>query len=143
MYLHARDIPFKSIELPFVRMWLDDNIFYAVYAPDTEIDLHKAKEAVAARVKLCEAKSYPCLIDIRGLKSMSKEAREYLANEGAKYITALALITGNAFTRTFAQLFLIINNPFIPVRLFDDPQSAKQWLKSFVPDKDTSVITET
>jgi hypothetical protein len=122
----------KVIYTAVARMWIEEGILFGEYAPQSEVDLGLAREAVEARLKLSDGKSYPFLVDIRGLKSMSKEARVYLANEGAEGIIASALITGNAFTRTFAHLFLTINKPKVPIRLFGDWEDARKWLRQFV-----------
>jgi hypothetical protein len=119
-------------EQPEVKMWIEDGIFYGIYAEDVEIDLDGAKRLVNARLQIMGNKSYPCLVDIRGLKAMTKEARIYMADEGAQQMIAAAMITGNVFTRTFAHLFLTLNKPKVPIRLFGNIDDAREWLQPFV-----------
>jgi hypothetical protein len=115
-----------------VKMWIEQGIFYGVYAEGVEIDLDAAKRLVSERVQMMGDKSYPCLVDIRGLKSMTKEARIYMADEGAGQMIAAAMITGNPFTRTFAHLFLTLNKPKVPIRLFGSMEDGRDWLRPFV-----------
>jgi hypothetical protein len=125
----------KIVHAPCVTMWIEDGILYGEYAKDAEIDLPIAEQIVAARLKLSGDKSYPCLADISGIKSVSKEARVYMAKEGTLQMIALALITGNIFTRTLAHIFTIINKPPVATHYFGSKEAARDWLIQFVRDK--------
>ncbi len=96
------------------------------------ITLDVAKQAVEARLRFCEGSSHPALIDMRKIKSVTKEAREYLAREGAEGIRAGALLIGSPLTRMLGNIFLQINKPEVPTRLFTSEESAKQWLRKFL-----------
>jgi len=121
-----------TLETPYVKMWIDEGILYCVYAENLSINLDIAIYCVAERIKFTKAESYPCLVDIRGLKHVTKEAREYFAKEGAEYITAGAFIVGSIFTEMMGNIFIYINKPNIPTRLFTDEKAAEEWLRKFV-----------
>lgn len=116
------------IETPYIKIWKEEGILYAVYPKDSEITLDIAKQIVATRLQFVQKKSYPCIIDMRNIKSATKEARTYLAEEGSEYILACGLIVDNVITRTLAHIFLTINKPKVPTLLFSDVASAKKWL---------------
>jgi hypothetical protein len=114
----------ELIETPYIKLWKEEGIMYAIYPEGIEVTLEIARHIVEKRLELTNKKSYPCIIDMRGIKSVSKEARTYLAEEGAQYILACGLITGNVFTRTLAHIFLTVNKPKVPTLLFADVAGA-------------------
>lgn len=54
-----------------------DSVLIGVYRENLEVDLHVAKEVVKQRLIVADGKEYPALADVRGMKSVSKEARDY------------------------------------------------------------------
>ena len=83
--------------------------------------LHKAKVRV--------------LIDMTAVTEISKEARDYFANERTASIQrATALLVGSPVSRVIGNLFMGLNKPISPTRLFTDPQEAIQWLQTFSDD---------
>ena len=117
---------------PYISLRIEDGILFGTWADNTHVNLEVAKECVKARLKFQNSISYPALIDMRGVKSASKEAREYMANEGAQLITAGALLIDSLLTRTIGNIFLTINKPPVPSKLFTEEQKAIEWLKQFV-----------
>ena len=51
-----------------------------------------------------------------------------MAKEGAECITASALLVESALSRMIGNIFLTINKPDVPVKLFTNEQEAKKWL---------------
>src|ERR1043165_2384871 len=99
------------IESLYVRLWIEDGIICAEYALDLDVDMAIAREAVETRLKFANGKVYPLIADIRGFRSITKDAREYFSNEGARDLSAAAIITGNPITRTIAEIFMAFNKP--------------------------------
>lgn len=122
----------KTIEIPIAKMWRQEGIIYVKFIDKLDMSLENAQSGVKARVKLSEGMSYPVLIDMRGIKSVTKEAREYLADEGAKLIKAGALIVGSPLNRTLGNIFLWVNKPKVPTRLFTDEEEALKWLEQYL-----------
>lgn len=116
---------------PYMNMWWEGNILRCTFADKLELTLEKASFCVQKRIAFSEGIDRLCLIDMRGLKSVTKDAREYLADEGSKCITAGALLIGSALTRTIGNIFLSLNKPPVPTKLFTDVQEAKEWLMRF------------
>jgi hypothetical protein len=67
-----------------------------------------------------------------GIKSISKEAKRYMATIGNTLVKAGALITGSTMGRTIGNISLTIDKPEVPTRLFTDEKKAKQWLRQYV-----------
>lgn len=71
----------------------------------------------------------PALCDIRGMKSVSLEARKVAAGPRMVAVTTrMALIVGNPVSRLLGNFFLRITSPAFAVRLFDDEAEARTWL---------------
>jgi hypothetical protein len=98
------------------------------------MDLTIARLCVEERLRFCEGESFPCLINMRGLKSVTKEAREYLANEGTLLVKAGALVINSLLTEMIGNIFLSVNKPKVPTRLFLDEAAAISWLKQFMTE---------
>ena len=75
------------------------------------------------------------LIDMTAVTEISKEARDYFANERTASIQrATALLIGSPVSRVIGNFFMGLNKPISPTRLFTDPHKAIQWLHTFSDD---------
>ena len=97
-----------------------------------------AKENVDAQERLRDdlkkAKTR-VLIDMTSVTQISKEARDYFANERTASIQrATALLIGSPVSRVIGNFFMGLNKPVSPTRLFTDPRRAIQWLHTFSDD---------
>ncbi len=129
----------EEVKTPYMKIWMEENILRCIFTEQLEMDLEIAKHCVATRIAFSEGKSHLCLIDMRELKSTTKEAREYMGVEGAKLITAGALLIGSPLTRMLGNIFLTINKPNVPTKLFTDETEAKEWLKQYINIRVTPV----
>jgi hypothetical protein len=69
------------------------------------------------------------LSDISNLKYITKEAREYLASaDGIKNLTICAYVATTQIEKFLWEMFLKINRPPIPSRLFINKWEALAWL---------------
>lgn len=89
-----------------------------------------AEEVVAAHFELCRGRRHRVLADVRGMLSVDRGARE-LANESpAGQLTArMAILVGNALSRTIGNFFLKVTTPHYPTKIFTDEAQARVWLK--------------
>ncbi len=75
------------------------------------------------------------LIDMTEITEISKEARDYFANERTASIQrATALLIRSPVSRVIGNFFMGLNKPISPTRLFTDPQIAIEWLHTFSND---------
>lgn len=119
------------IETSIAKIWMEEEIIFVKFIDKLDMTLEKAQSAVEARLSVCAGISYPVLVDMRGIRSVTREAREYLAGEGTRLIKAGALLVESPLSRTLGNIFLWINKPEVPTRLFSDEKEAKEWLKKF------------
>jgi hypothetical protein len=123
----------EPIETPFIDFWIENNVLYCRYAKDLHLSLDVAKFCVESRIFFTKGKNYAILVDMRGIKSTTREARHYLATIGATCVKAAALITGSPWNRTLGNIFLTIDKPPVPLKLFTEKEKALEWLTPFIP----------
>ena len=118
--------------------WDSDNdiVWGELFADQVTEEL--AKENVDAQESVRDAVSKAktrVLIDMTAVSEISKEARDYFANERPASIQrATALLIGSPVSRVIGNFFMGLNKPISPTRLFTDPQKAIQWLHTFSDD---------
>ena len=95
----------------------------------------KAKENVDAQERVRERlgkEKTRVLIDMRLIKSISREARMYYANERTASIQrATALLIGSPVSRVIANFFMGLNRPLTPTKMFTGETEAIRWLRTF------------
>ncbi len=97
-----------------------------------------AKENIDAQERIRDSlkkKKTRVLIDMTSVTEISKEARDYFANERTASIQrATALLIGSPVSMVIGNFFMGLNKPVSPTRLFTDPHKAIQWLHTFSDD---------
>ncbi|WP_299754274.1 hypothetical protein [uncultured Pontibacter sp.] len=121
----------KSKSTDYVTMKLEDGILHLYYKPLEELDLSIAKQIVSERIQFQEGVSYPCLFDIQRVEHSTKQARDYMANEGNDLVLASAIMVSSPMLRMMANFFIMVNKPQNPSRMFTDEQSALEWLVKY------------
>lgn len=105
---------------------------HAVMREGCEMNLTDATENVAATASLARG-HMPVLVDMRGVRSQTREARQYFDGaEAAKTLSAVALLIGSPVSRVLANFFLRVSAQRIPTRLFTSEADAITWLLGFV-----------
>lgn len=116
----------------YFKLELSDSIIFGTWK-NSFIDIDIAKKTVSGRLKVTEGKSYPVLIKIKSIRDSTKEARDFLASEkGCEGITAGAILVDSVLANMIAYLFIYLNKPQIPTKVFKDETKAKEWLGQFV-----------
>ena len=97
-----------------------------------------AKENIDAQERIRDSlnkKKTRVLVDMTELTEMSKEVRDYFANERTASVQrATALLIVSPVNRVIGNFFMGLNKPISPTRLFTDPQKAIEWLQTFSND---------
>jgi len=124
----------EIFESPYISIHWEDELLVCQYARNLHLSLEVAKQCVEGRIFFSKGKNCLLLVDMTGIKSTTREARHYMATIGTTQVIAAALITGSTLNRALANLFLTVNKPQVPTRLFTNPEKAKQWLRQFKPE---------
>ncbi|MGP8217601.1 MAG: STAS/SEC14 domain-containing protein [Bacteroidia bacterium] len=120
---------------------IKEGILYGKYKKGVALTLELVKELVTRRLEFAENIPYPVIVNIDGLKSVNKAARDYLANEGTKGIIAGALVTKSAYGAFIRNFFLRLTKPPFPSRMFKDTTEAQKWIEQYkfnVPEPKTT-----
>jgi len=124
----------KVIETGVLKAWLSQAGFlYFKCFPEKKHTLKDAKETMRVSALLLGGRKRPALVDLRPIKFITREAREYYSGENmTTLVCAAALIVGSPLSRMVGNFFLGMNKPLIPIRLFSEERKAIQWLKKFI-----------
>jgi len=122
----------ESYENRNARFWIEKGILFFEYKPNTAIDLEVAIRVVADRIAFQNERQLPVFCDTRGIVSIDKAARDYLAKSGSLLAKAVALIGSENVSMTMSTFYLEINKPSVPTRIFTVEQEAMDYLKSFL-----------
>lgn len=110
----------------------DDRIIRCQLSSGSEIKAEDIKEDFAVFSKLIGDKNAPVLLDLRGIKSVTREAREYVSSpESMRFMSVLALLIGSPISKVVGNFFLGINKPPYPTKIFTSEAKALAWLKEF------------
>jgi hypothetical protein len=98
-----------------------------------EMDLQDAKEALATTERVARGERRPVLVDLRGIRSQTREARQYFVGEEATRVSAaVALLVGSPVSRVVGNFFLRLNVQRTPTQLFTNEAEAIAWLQGHV-----------
>ncbi|MEX0967993.1 MAG: hypothetical protein WD077_12195 [Bacteroidia bacterium] len=117
----------------FLEINIDHGIMRIRFAKALTWDLEIAKETVKLRLEKSQNISFPVLLDARIVKSITKDARDYLATEEAvANVTAGALLIDSKVSKVMANFYMMINKPAMPFKVFTDEEQAMKWLRQFL-----------
>lgn len=114
-----------------IDLYVKDGILYGIYLPAV-LTLEVAEEVLKQRLIVCDGKTYPVLADIRNVKSVTSPARIFFSKpESNILLSAGALLVNNIFQETIGNIFIYLNKPPIPSKLFRKESDAVRWLNTF------------
>ncbi|MGS2741671.1 helix-turn-helix transcriptional regulator [Sinomicrobium sp. M5D2P17] len=120
----------EFLENKYARLWIDQGILFVTYKPGTVLDLRAAIRLTADRVSLQGKKPYPVFVDFRGVKDLTREARDYFAHEGALYISVLGVYATSPLGRLMAYFYVKANAPAIPTGIFPRKKDTLHYVKT-------------
>lgn len=110
----------------------EDCIVHARVFSGAEIHLKEAYDYHSMVAYLSKNEPHVTVLDITGLKYISKESREFLSKNSDEWgkTIAVAFIINSFTARIVANFFLTVNKPSYPIKTFTDPLLAQQWAKN-------------
>src|ERR1043166_1325906 len=105
---------------------LDERGFvYTRVVTGAEIQLQDAKENTAKVIEVSKGANYPILVNLKEIKSISKEARDHFSMRGRKpNVTAIAMLVASPLSRIIGNFFLGLNRPTVPTKMFTSEDEA-------------------
>jgi hypothetical protein len=128
---------YKEYRTTFFWREEDDDVVFFKYSPYLEINIEIAKEIVNSRLDYSQKKSVYTLIDFTNVKSVTKEARDYMNSPdgGLKGILGGAFLSNSVVATLFINLYLKVSRPVVPARFFTDKEEAVKWLRKIKTEK--------
>ncbi len=122
----------EIVESPYCTMWIENGILHHVYKPNLIINLDIAKKLVADRLEVSAGITRPMLVDICNLVAIDGPSRRYLAgSEAIKYMSAGAIYLNSYLQFLAGTVYLKVDIPLVPSRLFTEKEKALLWLEQF------------
>jgi hypothetical protein len=125
------------LHFPPGKCFLDGQlgIIRVSFEPMAEVTLKTAKAQVVAMSRLIGDRTIPALVDMRGVKSCDRDARDYYAGvELAALVSACGmLIGGNRVAAVIGNFTLAVHGGrLMPTKLFVKEAEAIEWLLTFL-----------
>ncbi len=122
----------RYLENEYAEIWFENGIVHIVYKPGCVLNINNIKPIVQDRLKVSAGTKSPILIDLRNVVSSDNATRSYLATEEAeRYLNAGAMLITNEIQRLLMNLYLKIDKPNLPARVFTNREKALEWLEQF------------
>lgn len=111
----------------------EQGIVHIVAFAGIEETLTQAKASIAGIRQVSGGVLRPLLLDMRLIKSQSREVRQYYGSpEAASAYSAIAILVGSPISRMIGNIFVGIGKLPAPTKLFSNEQEALVWLKGFI-----------
>lgn len=118
-----------------IKFEIKDGILLGPYPDGAEIELADIKKMISERIEFLNGNKVPALVDITGVKKVSKEARDYMAtSQASEGIVAAAILSKSMFSTFLCNFFIkvsLIKAP-IPIKQFTNESEALLWLKQYI-----------
>lgn len=130
--MYKVDMREAYLENDFTRIWISNGILVMEYKPRLVMNIEIAKQIVSDRLKVSNGVSRPILLDARNFVSMDRATMKfYKTKDVVQYVTSAAFLTGNALGSLAGNIFLTLEKPLVPTKLFTDEQKAIAWLEKY------------
>ena len=122
----------RTVRSDFGEVYIrEDGVIHARLFSNVEVDLEKAKQYHSLIEYMSESKPHCTVIDISGVKTITKEARNFLQKNSSEWgkTIAVGLVTNGFAARVMGNFFLTANKPNYPIKIFSDTLEATQWAR--------------
>ncbi len=124
----------NRIKTTIADVWIDsEKIAWMHFKATDSHGIEDAKQIVNAHNVLAKGVKTPVVADLRNITTgADREARKYyIQEESAQFKLAMAMLVNSPLQRMIGNLFLKLNKPPYPTRLFRLEKEALAWLKEF------------
>jgi hypothetical protein len=118
----------NQVENDIVKFWIEDDIIYCLYKKGSILTKESAKEVIKLRLDFQQGKTYKCLTYATQMEMTTPEARQYMAREGYEGLEKVALIVHSGMLTLLGNMYIMVNKPVKPTRLFYNKEDALAWL---------------
>lgn len=117
------------VENDHIKIWKEGEILYALLKKNSILSLNAAKEMVALRLSYMDNKPHKAILFMSNAAIINADARKFLASDaGYEGLIKIALVANSQMNSMIGNLFISLNKPKIPTKLFKDKEGALEWL---------------
>jgi hypothetical protein len=117
-----------EVENDFIKFYIEDGILFSEYKRMVSVNIEYSKEVIKLRNQISNNVNQYWCYDIRNLKSMDLESRNYADKYGQDNLFACAVIVNSLLTQFIFNVFLKMKKPNIPFKSFSTKEDAVAWL---------------
>ncbi|MBC7450213.1 MAG: hypothetical protein H7259_01850 [Cytophagales bacterium] len=117
-------------EIEQLKHWIQDGIVHGVYKRDGIITLDVAKQIISLRLGMQNGEIHPAIAYLSESHIITPAARKYFAKEAYIGLTKMAVIVNSKMKSNFLNIYILIDKPVKPTRVFTNKEEAIKWLKS-------------
>ena len=107
---------------------LRNGILEILIGQNMSIELRDVERMIEPIESVTKGQKYPVLLDTGRNNRVSSSARQYIADRFQRFRTAEAIVCTTFYHRLLAQLYMSINKPSNPVKVFANRDDARLWL---------------
>ena len=117
----------------FTAQVRDDGILTFCPVPGLVLTRDIATQVLRIGLEIVEHPPVPTLVLMQEIARVDREARAFFASTEYLSLTSQsALVVGSPVSRVIGNFFVGLNRLKYPCELFDDPELAIAWLRSFL-----------
>ena len=119
-------------ETKYARYFIETGIMHIIFQPELVITIEVAKQMSEDRIRICKGVGMPLYVDANALASIDTQARKYFATgESLLYAKAVGILAESLVTKLAVNLYMKVDKPLVPVKLFTTREKALKWLEQY------------
>lgn len=127
--LRKEDVGCATVELR------EDGIMHVHIKETDTFEMDNSTEVFKVRERIADGKRSPIIYTCTQFVIPSKEVREFVASEErSELVLADAFVVNSLPQKLMANLFIKINKPVRPTKVFNNFEAACDWAKTFIPE---------
>jgi hypothetical protein len=123
----------ETIEMAIADIWIDaEKITWMRFKQTDRHSIEEAQQVVNAHNALANGVKTPVLADLREITTgADRQARQYyVSEESSRCKLGMAMLVSSPLQRMLGNLFMKLNSPPYPTRLFKEEVAALIWLRA-------------
>ena len=130
--MYKEDRRESYLENDHCRIWVTNGILIMEYKPGLVMNIDNARKMVSDRLKVSNGITRPLLLKARNFISIDRATMKfYKTKEVVQHVTCAAFILDSALGTLAGNIFLALEKPLVPTKIFKDEQKALEWLEKY------------
>lgn len=125
--------PERRVENDVATFWVEEGLLRVRVKPaDSEQSGAVAEQCLGIYAELVGAEPIPAVIEIAGVKGLSREARnvDTGARAEAVFRAAAIVVAASTVARAIGNFVIAVSKPRFPTRLFENVEEALAWARA-------------